>query len=45
MKMHEAQRALYKLNPKRPTLSHVIIKMEKVKDEERIPKATREKHT
>ena len=31
------------MNPKRPTPRHVIIKMAKVKDKERILKAAREK--
>ena len=31
------------MNPKRPTPRHVIIKMPKVKDKERILKAAREK--
>ena len=32
-----------KMNPKRPTLRHIIIKMQKVKDKEGILKAAREK--
>ena len=32
-----------KMNPKRPTLRHTIIKMPNVKDKERIIKAAREK--
>ena len=39
------QRVLIKLNPKRPTLEHIIIKLPKVKDKERILKATREKQS
>ena len=31
------------MNPKRPTPRHTVIKMPKVKDKERILKATREK--
>ena len=31
------------MNPKRPTPRHIIIKMPKIKDEERILKAAREK--
>ena len=31
------------MNPKRPTPRHIIIKMPKVKDKERILKAAREK--
>ena len=40
----EAQRVPKKMNPKRPTPRHIIIKMPKVKDKERILKAAREKH-
>ena len=39
-KIQETQRGLNKVNPNRPTLRHVIIKMAKVKD--RILRATRE---
>ena len=39
----EAQRVQKKMNPKRPTPRHIIIKMPKVKYKERILKATREK--
>uniref|UniRef100_A0A4X1U9I8 L1 transposable element RRM domain-containing protein n=1 Tax=Sus scrofa TaxID=9823 RepID=A0A4X1U9I8_PIG len=42
-KMQEAQRAPNKLNPNRPTPRHIIIKMAKVNDKERILKAAREK--
>ena len=42
-KIQEAQRALNKLNPNRPTPRHVIRKTAKVSDEERILKAAREK--
>ena len=31
------------MDPKRPTPRHIIIKMTRLKDKERIPKATREK--
>ena len=37
------QRVPNKLDPKRPTPIHIIIKMAKLKDEERILKATRKK--
>ena len=40
VKIQEAQRAPIKLNPKRSTLGHIIIKMSKVKDKERILKGT-----
>ena len=39
----EVQRAPNKMNPKRPTPRHIIIKMPKVKDKETISKAAREK--
>uniref|UniRef100_A0A8D1PEW7 L1 transposable element RRM domain-containing protein n=1 Tax=Sus scrofa TaxID=9823 RepID=A0A8D1PEW7_PIG len=42
-KIQEAQRAPNKLNPNRPTSRHIIIKMAKVSDKERILKAAREK--
>ena len=41
IKIEKAQRAPNKLNPNRPTPRHIIIKMAKVKDKERILKATR----
>ena len=44
-KIQEAQRAPNKLNPNRPTPRHIIIKMAKVKDKERILKAAREKQS
>ena len=34
--VQEAERAPVKMNPKRPTPRHIIIKMQKVKDKERI---------
>ena len=42
IKIQEAQRAPNKLNPKKPTPRHVIIKMAKVK--ERILKPVRDTH-
>ena len=45
MKTQEAQRAPNKLNPNRTTPRHSTIKMAKVKDKERIPKAAREKQS
>uniref|UniRef100_A0A4X1USD1 L1 transposable element RRM domain-containing protein n=1 Tax=Sus scrofa TaxID=9823 RepID=A0A4X1USD1_PIG len=42
-KIQEAKRAPNKLNPNRPTPRHIIIKMAKVSDKERILKAAREK--
>uniref|UniRef100_A0A8D1J8S0 L1 transposable element RRM domain-containing protein n=1 Tax=Sus scrofa TaxID=9823 RepID=A0A8D1J8S0_PIG len=41
--IQESQRALNKLNPKRPTPRHIIIKMTKCKDKKSILKAAREK--
>ena len=37
--VQEAQRVPNKMNPNRPTPRHIIIKMAKVKDKERILKA------
>ena len=39
----EAQRVTNKLDTKSPTLRHIIIKMARLKDKERILKATSEK--
>ena len=41
--IQEAQRVPRKRNPKRPTSRHVIIKMAKFQDKERILKAARER--
>ena len=41
--VQEAQRVPNKLDPKRPTLRHIIIKTTRLKDKERILKVTREK--
>ena len=43
IQVQEAQKAPNKLDSKRNTTSHVIIKMPKVKDKERILKAAGEK--
>ena len=43
IQIQETQRAPNKLNSKRPTPRHIIIKMAKVKDKERILKAAKEK--
>ena len=43
IQVKEAQKAPNKIDPKRPTPRHIIIKMPKVKDKERILKASREK--
>ena len=42
MQVQEAQRVPIKLDPKRPTPRHIIIKMPRVKDKEGILKAARE---
>ena len=41
--VQEAQRVPKKLDPKRNTLRHIIIKLPRIKDKERILKAAREK--
>ena len=41
--VQEAHRVPNKLDPKRPTLRHIIIKVTRLKDKERILKAIREK--
>ena len=43
IQVQEAQRVPNKMDEKRLTPRHIIIKMTKIKDEERILKATREK--
>ena len=43
MQVQEAQRVPIKLDPKRTTLSHIIIEMPRIKDKERILQAGREK--
>ena len=43
--VQEAQRISKKLDPRRNTLRHIIIKLLKIKDKERILKAVREKET
>ena len=42
IQVQQTQRVPDKMNPKRPTPRHIIIKMAKVKDEEIILKAARE---
>ena len=44
MKVQEAQRVPNKMDATRPSPRHIIIKIPKVKDKERILKAAREKH-
>ena len=43
IQVQEVHKVPKKMNPKRPAPRHIIIKMPKVKDKERILKATREK--
>ena len=45
IQVQEAQRVHNKMDAKRPTPRHIISKMPKVKDKERIIKAAREKQT
>ena len=45
IEVQEAQRISNKMDAKRPTPRHIIIKMPKVKDKERILKAAREKQS
>ena len=39
----EAQRLPYRINPRRNTPRHIVIKMAKIKDKEKLLKAAREK--
>jgi len=41
--IQEAQRVPYKINPRRNILRHILIKLTKIKDKEKILKAAREK--
>ena len=43
--VHESQRVLNKLDPRKHTPRHIIITLAKIKDKERILKAAREKET
>lgn len=43
VQIQEAQKVQNKINPKRPTLRHIMIKLSKFKDEERVLKAARER--
>ena len=43
IQVQEAQRVPYRINPKRNTPRHIVVKMTKIKDKERILKAAREK--
>ena len=42
--VQEAQRVPYKINPRRNTLRHILIKLTKIKDKESILKAARERN-
>ena len=44
MQVQEAQRVPSKMDAKRSTPGHIVIKMPKVKDKEKILKSAREKH-
>ena len=41
--VQEAQRVPYRINPRRNTLRHIVIRLTKIKDKEKLLKATREK--
>ena len=41
--IQEAQQVPYKINPRRNTLRHILIKLTRIKDKEKILKAAREK--
>ena len=41
--VQEVQRVPYKINPRRNTLRHIVVKLAKIKDKEKLLKATREK--
>ena len=43
LQVQEAQRLQKRINPKRTTLIHIVIKMAKIKVKEKILKATKEK--
>ena len=42
-KVQEAQRVPYRINPRENTPRHTVIKLAKIKDKEKLLKATREK--
>lgn len=44
IQVYEAHRASYRLNPKRTSIRHIIIKLSKIIDRKRILKAAREKN-
>ena len=41
--VQEAQRVPYRINPRRNTQRHIVIKLGKIKDKEKLLKAAREK--
>ena len=41
--VHEAQRVPYRINPRRNTSRHIVFKLEKIKDKEKLLKAAKEK--
>ena len=41
--VQEVQRVPYRINPRRNTPRHIVIKLEKIKDKEKLLKAAREK--
>ena len=41
--VQEAQRVPYRINPRRNMLRHIVIKLAKIKDKEKLCKAAREK--
>ena len=41
--IQEAQQVPYKINPRRNTLRHILIKLTKIKDKKKILKAAQEK--
>ena len=43
MQVQEAQRVSYRINPRRNMQRHIVIKLAKIKDKEKLLKATREK--
>ena len=43
IQVQEAQRVPGRINPRRNTMRHIVIKLTKIKDKEKILKATREK--
>ena len=43
IQVQEAQRVPGRINPRRKILKHIVIKLTKIKDKEKLLKATREK--